>query len=138
MLEFWAFDLVTDLQFATKIQQLDFLEKNGFCVVPHSLLTDPDKRNVKLAVVEMNPANFAYPVDGLIMEYNDVVYGKSLGSTGHHENRLIALKWKRSCAIITSWWTATCVFCWRSANSAPRRTKPGRKSGKPPGYRWKR
>ena len=28
------------------------------------------------------------------MEYNDVAYGKSLGATGHHENRLIALKWK--------------------------------------------
>lgn len=94
MLEFWAFDLVTDLQFATKAEQLAFLEKNGFCVVPHSLLIDPDKRGVNLAVVEMNPANFAYPVDGLIMEYNDVAYGKSLGATGHHENRLIALKWK--------------------------------------------
>lgn len=94
MLEFWAFDLITDLQFATKIQQLDFLEKNGFCVVPHSLLSSPDSRNVNLAVAGMNPADFAYPVDGLIMEYNDVAYGKSLGATGHHENRLIALKWK--------------------------------------------
>lgn len=94
MLEFWAFDLVTDLQFATKIQQLDFLEKNGFSIVPHILLADSDTQSINLAVTEMNPANFAYPVDGLIMEYNDVVYGKSLGSTGHHENRLIALKWK--------------------------------------------
>ena len=36
---------------------------------------------------------FAYPVDGLVMEYEDLRYGKSLGATGHHENRLIALKW---------------------------------------------
>ena len=28
------------------------------------------------------------------MEYDDIAYGKSLGATGHHENRLIALKWK--------------------------------------------
>ena len=27
------------------------------------------------------------------MEYDDLAYGKSLGATGHHENRLIALKW---------------------------------------------
>lgn len=27
------------------------------------------------------------------MEYEDIAYGKSLGATGHHENRLIALKW---------------------------------------------
>ena len=28
------------------------------------------------------------------MEYADIDYGKSLGGTGHHENRLIALKWE--------------------------------------------
>ena len=32
-------------------------------------------------------------MDGYILEYNDVAYGKSLGATGHHENRLIAYKW---------------------------------------------
>ena len=28
------------------------------------------------------------------MEYDDRAYGASLGATGHHENRMIALKWK--------------------------------------------
>ena len=28
------------------------------------------------------------------MEYDDISYGRSLGATGHHENRLIALKWQ--------------------------------------------
>lgn len=42
----------------------------------------------------MEPGKFPYPVDGLIMEYDDIRYGKSLGATGHHENRLTALKWK--------------------------------------------
>lgn len=41
----------------------------------------------------MEPKDFAYPVDGLVMEYENLRYGKSLGATGHHENRLIALKW---------------------------------------------
>lgn len=94
LLEFMAFDLVTDMQFATKMEQLDFMSQNGFDVVPHSLLSAPNHREVDLAVQEMNPTAFSYPVDGLIMEYNDVAYGKSLGATGHHENRLIALKWQ--------------------------------------------
>ncbi|MCI9226037.1 MAG: hypothetical protein HFE91_11325 [Acutalibacter sp.] len=47
-----------------------------------------------MAIAKNNPATFPFPVDGLIMEYNDTAYGKSLGATGHHENRLIALKWK--------------------------------------------
>ena len=94
LLEFKAFDLVTDLTFPTKTEQLDFLAGNGFEVVPHTLLHEPDTRTVNLAVTDMDPAKFEYPVDGLIMEYNDAAYGKSLGATGHHENRLIALKWK--------------------------------------------
>ena len=46
------------------------------------------------AVGAFQPKHFAYPVDGVIMEYDDVAYGRSLGATGHHENRLIALKWQ--------------------------------------------
>lgn len=94
MLMFIAFDLVTELPFPTKMEQLDFLTNNGFEVVPHTLLTTPDSRTINAAIGNNDPANFPFPVDGLIMEYNDVAYGKSLGATGHHENRLIALKWK--------------------------------------------
>ena len=94
LLEFKAFDLVTDFSFPTKTEQLDFLAENGFSVVPHLRLAAPSADKVKNIVALMNPASFEYPVDGIIMEYNDTAYGKSLGATGHHENRLIALKWK--------------------------------------------
>lgn len=94
MLMFIAFDLVTELPFPTKVEQLAFLRNNGFEVVPHTLLTSPDSRDIDVAIANNNPATFPFPVDGLIMEYNDTAYGKSLGATGHHENRLIALKWK--------------------------------------------
>ena len=36
---------------------------------------------------------FWYLVDGLIVEYDDRICGASLGATGHHENRMITLKW---------------------------------------------
>ena len=94
MLMFIAFDLVTELQFPNKMEQLAFLTNNGFEVVPHTLLTAPNSRDIDTAIANNNPAAFPFPVDGLIMEYNDTAYGKSLGATGHHENRLIALKWK--------------------------------------------
>lgn len=43
---------------------------------------------IKYAHVETFRAReFAYPVDGLIMEYENISYGKGLGVTGHHENR---------------------------------------------------
>lgn len=95
MLEFWAFELVSDyLEPHSKIGQQQFLEENGFSVVPYIYIDAPhDEQVVRDAVGSMDPKGFAYPVDGLIMEYDDIHYGKSLGATGHHENRLIALKW---------------------------------------------
>ena len=94
-LEFFAFELVSDyLEPASKIGQQQFLEKNGFTVVPYVYLdVHGNADEIRNAVASFQPKEFAYPVDGLIMEYEDIRYGKSLGATGHHENRLIALKW---------------------------------------------
>lgn len=94
-LEFFAFELVSDyLEPASKIGQQQFLEKNGFTVVPYVYLdVHGDMDEIRSTIASFQPKEFAYPVDGLIMEYEDIRYGKSLGATGHHENRLIALKW---------------------------------------------
>ena len=35
---------------------------------------------------------FGYPIDGLVLTYNDVAYGESLGMTGHHPKHSIAYK----------------------------------------------
>lgn len=94
-LEFWAFDLVSDsLESGSKRAQQQLLARCGFSVVPYLYLpSSSTAHDLELAISGMQPAKFEYPVDGLIMEYDDLAYGKSLGATGHHENRLIALKW---------------------------------------------
>ena len=94
-LEFWAFDLVSDsLESGSKRAQQQLLARCGFSVVPYLYLpSSSTAHDLELAISSMQPAKFEYPVDGLIMEYDDLAYGKSLGATGHHENRLIALKW---------------------------------------------
>ena len=94
-LEFWAFDLVSDsMESSSKRAQQQLLARCGFSVVPYLYLpSSSSTRDLELAFSNMQPAKFEYPVDGLIMEYDDLAYGKSLGATGHHENRLIALKW---------------------------------------------
>lgn len=93
-LEFLAFDLVTDFEINTKAEQLKFMEDVGFTVVPYCMLPDVNLETVETTISQFDPKQFAYPVDGLIMEYNNVEFGKSLGATGHHDNRLIALKWE--------------------------------------------
>ena len=96
LLEFWAFELVSDyLEPESKLAQQQFLAHNGFSVVPYIYLDAiHDEAMVRDAISAMDPKKFPYPVDGIIMEYDDVAYGKGLGATGHHENRLIALKWE--------------------------------------------
>ena len=94
-LEFLGFDLISDsIETHSKIGQLEFLARNGFDVVPHVFADNYNDEDIRKMIDDFNPAEFDYPVDGLIMEYDDVNYGKSLGSTGHHENRLLALKWE--------------------------------------------
>ena len=95
-LEFFAFDLVSDyLEPRSKLAQLQLLERNGFSVVPYIYLDALHKPDIiRDAIRQFDPEKFAYPVDGLIMEYDDRIYGSSLGATGHHENRMIALKWE--------------------------------------------
>lgn len=93
-LEFAAFELVTDMQMDTKAEQLAFMEQLGFLVVPYVRIPSADDDAIRQAVASMKPEEFAYPVDGLILEQDNIAYGRSLGSTGHHENRMMALKWE--------------------------------------------
>lgn len=94
-IDFIAFELIKDEEPDTKIEQLEFLKNNNFKVVDHILMTCDetfDEKETKIG--SWTPDGFAYPVDGLVMEYNSILYGRSLGATAHHENRMLALKWK--------------------------------------------
>lgn len=94
--EFYAFDLISNAEMeAKKSSQLAFLAEQGFDVVPYTLL-DPTLSAEQIVAQKngMDPKQYAYPVDGLIFEQEDMEYGASLGATGHHEHRLIAFKWE--------------------------------------------
>lgn len=94
MLEFVAFDLISGDSFTMKHEQLAFLSKLGFDVVYHLPLGDlPTEPQIRAVIDWFKPEKCPYPVDGLIVEYDDIAYGESLGATGHHENRIMALKW---------------------------------------------
>lgn len=95
-LEFIAFDLIcTAKDWPTKSGQFGYLKSQGFSVVPHTRIPGGASKEDVLSLLEQaDPAHFAYPVDGQIIEYDDIEYGQSLGATGHHENRLMALKWQ--------------------------------------------
>jgi len=89
-LSFFAFDHI-DTGFKLKSESLQFLKEQGFEVVPHVVIRLADELDA--AIEQFDPDKFEYPVDGIVFEYNNIEYGRSIGSTAHHEKRLIALKW---------------------------------------------
>lgn len=68
-----------------------YLAEQGFDVVEHQVV---NRDNVEEYMATFQPEEYKYPVDGLIISYNDYQYGKSLGMTGHHPLSLIAYKYK--------------------------------------------
>ena len=68
----------------------------GFEIVP--LFTYSNESNDKENLPEMIESlktkahNYGYPIDGLVMTYNDIQYGESLGLTGHHPKHSVAYK----------------------------------------------
>jgi DNA ligase (NAD+) len=88
-LSYIVFECVSDLM-NSKWTELSYLKKFGFEVVNACL------GNVDECVEAMQPEYYEYPVDGLIFEFENKPYSKSLPSTGHHEGCRMALKWADS------------------------------------------
>lgn len=76
------------------------LEKLGFEVVPHVCLDNryPDEASrrdaleTEMEALQQDCAAKGFPIDGLVGSFNDVAYGLSLGSTGHHPKHSLAFK----------------------------------------------
>ena len=101
-LELIIFDLIIGEPFNYKDQAFNWLESLGFDVVDHVLLINENDNthvgestvtSIEKADQYLNAERSPYPVDGQIYEFNDIAYGKFLGNTSHHSNKLIARKW---------------------------------------------
>ena len=90
---FYAFTLVNwrEAGINTKFDSLSFMKDNGFDVVTHVRITG-HRNLIEEAIVILNRNGYELPTDGWCFEYDDLEYGESLGSTGHHDRRLFALK----------------------------------------------
>lgn len=94
---FFAFSLVTDEMMQQEIAdtvagRFAWLKAQGFDVVEHYIV---DAQNVEERVMDFAariPDN-DIPSDGLVLSYNDVAYGRSLGRTAKFPRDSIAFKW---------------------------------------------
>lgn len=76
--------------------RLKFIEKLGFDIVPlwtyRNATYDEEHIGEMIEDLKGKARKFGVPIDGLVMAYNDIAYGESLGNTGHHPRHSIAFK----------------------------------------------
>ena len=80
----------TDLRYQQ--DRFAFLEYLGFDVVQHDTCDSMDVLR-KIEEFKADLQNLKYPTDGLVITFNNMIYGMSLGNTGHHFRHSLALKW---------------------------------------------
>ncbi len=97
---FFAFSLTSAIdenglekEFVYRLEQLEFLEKLGFTVVEHKS-TDAKKIYDDVKYFSEKITENDFPSDGLVLLYNDIAYGKSLGRTAKFPRDSIAFKWQ--------------------------------------------
>jgi len=72
--------------------QFEFLKSLGFDVVESVDVTNNNINNA-IGYFKRQIETLDYLTDGLIFEFNDIIYGKMQGLTGHHTKNMFALKW---------------------------------------------
>ena len=92
---FYAYSLIRaeDVDFGnSRKAQFDFLSQMGFDVVEYRLV-DPDTIMDAIAYFEAKVQTYDVPSDGLVLLYEDIAYGRSLGRTAKFPRDSIAFKW---------------------------------------------
>ncbi len=92
---FYAFNLVEaqDKEFAYRKEQFEFLKGLGFDVVEYH---EVDKTSILGCIEDFATkiADYDVPSDGLVLTYDDIAYGRSLGRTAKFPRDSIAFKWQ--------------------------------------------
>ena len=106
-LRWLPFTLVyTERVFSSWGEQMSWLAECGFDCVEHERVDTPTEENLKEAIdrwtAKVTDKVCPYPVDGLVVVYDDVAYAKTGSVTGHHATRAgLAFKWQDETAPTT-------------------------------------
>ena len=98
--QFYAFQLVeatqddgTEMDFHnSRLRQFDFLAEQGFTVVEH-IRVEEETMLSAIGQFEEKIKTYDIPSDGLVLTYEDIAYGISLGRTAKFPRHSIAFKW---------------------------------------------
>ena len=94
-INFFVYNLIQsqNLEFKTRKEELDWLQEQGFEIVPFKQV---NSMNLSQKVEEFSNEikTCDLPSDGLVLAYDNIAYGKSLGRTAKFPRHSIAFKWR--------------------------------------------
>ena len=109
---FYAFSLVkadgVDFE-NSRIRQMAWLKEQGFEIVEGDKVTDETLEDTVLSYSRRIPNN-DFPSDGLVIVYDDIAYGQSLGTTSKFPRDSFAFKWAdeiRETTLLEIEWSAS-------------------------------
>ena len=84
-------------------QRMDWLDQNGFTTVDRRLVEEPTAYNINKVIdaftQEVSNQKNPFPVDGLVVAYDDTAFAQTGSVTGHHATRAgLAFKWQDEAA----------------------------------------
>nr|DAN96113.1 MAG TPA: DNA ligase [Caudoviricetes sp.] len=95
-IKFVAWKVPTEVCSNSFLNRLKYAKELGFEIVPLFTYSgkSSDKENLPEMIesLKIKAHDHGYPIDGLVMTYNDIQYGESLGLTGHHPKHSVAYK----------------------------------------------
>jgi len=97
-LTFVAWDVIKGLEESNSVfEKLNILDDLEFETVPSFLihkdqLIEDEAFEWLVEKLKNTADNYGYPIDGIVFKFDDIEYGKTLGSTAHHFKNAIAYK----------------------------------------------
>ena len=84
-------------------ERMNMLDSLGFHPVEREYIDSPTTENIQAAIdrftSKVTDKTFPFPVDGLVITYDDTAYAATGSVTGHHATRAgYAFKWQDTCA----------------------------------------
>ena len=92
-IHWYAFSVVEGIQNNSFTEQMNVLKSLGFDIVEHISV---NRNNIEQTVKSFTDIvkKSDIPTDGLVLTYDDIAYGKSLGRTAKSPRHSIAFKWE--------------------------------------------
>lgn len=100
-IKFIAWKVPTDIASSSFINRLQYALDIGFDTVPFLPIRgncNAEFINIVVEQLRKRAKEKSFPIDSLVATYNDITYGESLGTTGHHPKHSIAFKFAEDSA----------------------------------------